>query len=83
MSVPAGASRLNAPGVIVEVEVAVKAARSATSSLMAAGGLVRDFDWYRVEGSSYIYIVVSKPAIANLPHIHHQSATSLPWPTTG
>ena len=63
ISVPAGASRLNDPGVVVAAEVAVKAARSATSSLMAANGPVRDFDWYRVEGSSYIYIVVSKPAI--------------------
>lgn len=44
MSVPAGASRLNAPGVAVAAEVAVKAARSATLSLMAADGLVRDFD---------------------------------------
>jgi len=48
MSVPADASRLKAPGMVVAAEVVAKATRRAPLSLMMADELVRDFDGYEV-----------------------------------
>jgi hypothetical protein len=48
MSVPAGASKLNVPGMVVAADVVAQTARRAVLSLMVAGGFVRDSDWYLV-----------------------------------
>lgn len=75
-----------ATGMAFAVAAVVEAARRAMLSLMVADGLARDSDWYKKACPIYRLLrrrlVLSKLAIPNSLHLHHQPPTYLPRSTT-